>query len=193
MKTRYKWMLAVILVVGILICVKSCADKKESDVTLAYIGYSFADRTLFEENIHTLTTGCEDVNGDGEFRVDLTEISFNESLGTADRENSTAKLASAVGMGNARLYFIAEDYVIRNKTAGVFADLSDLGEGIQNEKGETIAISVHGNEKLLNIGIEPDENMYLAIRIVSEMDEVTDKNIQKKDRAVWTMAKNILS
>ena len=193
MKKRYKWMFAIVFVVGILICIRSCMVKEESDLTVAYIGYDFVNRSAFEENIYAFTQGCEDITGDGKFNCDIMEISFNDELGTADKSNANQKLANAVGMGKARLYFISEDYVRRNTEAGVFADISSLGEGVKNKKGETIAISVHANKKLLSLGINPDKNMYLAIRIVSEMDTATDKNIQKKDDAAWIIAKNILS
>lgn len=193
MKKYYKQIFAVIIIIGILVCFKSCIDKKEADITVAYIGYDFVSRNLFEENIQTVARDCEDITGDGEFVVDLMEISFHESLNEADKSNSQGKLTQAVGMGSARVYFIDEEYVLKNKDAGVFADISVLGNGIENENGETVAISLCGNEKISLLGVENGENMYLAIRIVSEMDVAFDENIEKKNDAAWNIAKGILS
>lgn len=193
MKKYYKQILAVIIIIGVIVCIKSCADRKEPDITVAYIGYDFADRDLFEKNIASVTQGCEDITGDGSFTVDLMEISFNKALNEADKSNAQSKLTRAIGLGSARLYFIDKEYVEKNKDAGVFADISDLGEGILNNLGETVAISLTGNEKLSAIGIENGENMYLAIRIVSEMDTVSDKKINEKNSAAWNIAKNILA
>lgn len=193
MKKYYKQILAVIIIIGIIVCIKSCVDRKEPDITVAYIGYDFADRDLFEKNIASVTQGCPDITGDGSFTVDLMEVSFNKALNEADKSNAQSKLTRAIGLGSARLYFIDKEYVEKNKDAGVFANISELGEGILNNQGETVAISLAGNEKLSAIGIENGDNMYLAIRIVSEMDTVTDKKINEKNSAVWNMAKNILA
>ncbi len=193
MKKYYKYIIGAVVIIGLVICFKSCIDKKESDVVIAYIGNDFVNRELFEENISLITDECTDITGDGEFTVELMEISFNEALGYADKSNSDKKLANAIGMGTARLYIMDKNHVLSDKEDGVFADVSHLGEGIRNSAGQTIAISLKGNANLKKIGIDSNEDLYLAIRIVSEVDKAMDKNIAKKDEAVRNMAEAILS
>lgn len=192
MKTWHKVALTVIVIVGVLISVKSCIDKKTADITLAYIGDSFVDRELYEENIKLLEDICTDINSDGEVHVDIMEISFNESLTEADKQNSDSKLANAVGAGAARVYFIEEKYVVNNASSGVFEDLTELGDGFKNADGEVVAINIKGNEKAKMLGIDTDGDIYLAVRLVSEIDAIVDKNIEKKHAMAMDIAEYIL-
>lgn len=192
MKTWHKIALVIIVIVGILISIKSCVDKKTSDITLAYIGESFVDRELFDKSVTDLSSVCTDVNSDGEVIIDIMEISFNDSLSEADKQNSESKLTNAIGAGVARVYFIEEKYLINNASSGFFADLSQLGEGFKNASGETVAISIKGNEKVASLGIDTSKNIYLAVRIVSEIDAVMDKNIEKKHSMAMDIAEYIL-
>lgn len=193
MRRQTKVLIAIVVFLGLIVCVKSCIDRKTPDITLAYIGDGFIDRTLFEENMKNLSPFCADIDSDGEINIDMMEISFSEELGQADRQNASQRMANAVGAGVARVYFIEEKYVINNASSGVFADIAALGDGFKNAEGQVVAVSVKGNEKVRELGIEPDEDLYIAVRIVSEIDEVTDKNISAKHASAMKIAEYILS
>ncbi len=193
MKSWHKIALTIIVVVGILISIKSCVDKKDADIILAYIGDGFIDREMFEENVSFIENICNDINSDGEVNIDMMEISFNDSLSQADKQNSNSKMANAVGAGVARVYFIEEKYVVNNASSGVFADLSALGDGFKNSSGEVVAISIRGNEIVKMLGIDTEEDIYLAVRIVSEMDALYDKNIEAKHILAMDIAEYILN
>ena len=192
MKTWHKIAIITVIIVGILISVKSCVDKRDADITLAYIGSEFIDCELFNENVKALHSVCSDINADGELVVDIMEISFNDSLSQADKQNSDSKLANAVGAGAARVYLIEEKYLMNNASSGVFADLSHLGDGFKNASGEVCGISVKGNTKVEKLGIDASGDIYLAVRIVSEIDALTDKNIEKKHALAMDIAEYIL-
>ena len=193
MKTWQKWALLLVVVFGLIVCIRSCMIKKEPDITIAYIGAEFVNTEKFEKSVTSLEKSIEDINSDGDVNIELMEISFNESLGYADKSNSSQKLANAVGMGTARVYIIDKEYVLKNKDSGVFANVAELGDGIETKDGLTIAVSLEGNKKVREMGIEPKEGLYLAIRKVTEIDQASDKSIHKKDAAAWHIAKYILA
>lgn len=193
MKTWHKIVISVIIAVGILVSVKSCIDRKTPDITLAYIGDGFINRVAFEENASILHSLCNDIDSNGEINIDIMEISFHEELCQADRQNSTQKLMHAVGAGAARVYFIEEKYVMNNASSGVFADLSHLGSGFKNSEGEVVAISIKGNEKAKMLGVDTNGDIYLAVRIVSEVDSATDKHIEAKHNSAMNIAEYILN
>lgn len=192
MKTWHKIAICVILVVGVLVAVKSCVDRTPPDITLAYIGDGFINRAAFEENADSLYSLCSDITADGEISIDMMEISFHEELSAADRQNSTQKMTHALGAGAARVYFIEESYVINNASKGVFADISHLGDGFKNASGDVVAISIKGNKKAEMLGIDTTGDIYLAVRIVSEMDRYTDKHIEEKHALAMNIAEYIL-
>ncbi len=191
MKRRYKIALIVIVVIGVLISIKSCVDRKNPDVTAAYIGDGFVNYEAFEACC--FDSVFSDVNSDGKHQISLMEISFNEELSQADRQNSMQKMSNALGMGSARVYFIDEKYAIANSSAGVFCDLSHLGDGLKNSDGEVVAISIRGNEKVAKMGIDTESDLYLAVRVISEVDAAVDKNIGIKHQAAMELAEYILS
>lgn len=194
MKTRYKVILALIVAVGIIVSIKSCVDREEPDLTIAYVGYDFVNMTLFEENRGEVEEIIGDVDGDGKAVCEMVEISFNENLTSADLSNSKQKLTNAVGQGSARVYIMEKSFVENNKDNEVFADLSYLsGDGITNSEGETVGIDVSGSEMLAMLGIENTEGLYLAVRKVSEMDSVWDKDIDETDAAARRAAEYILN
>lgn len=194
MKTWHKWALIIIVVVGVLISVKSCVDRKTPDITLAYIGDGFLDRQAFEENKGiVLGRAGADINGDGEFNADMMEISFNDSLTEADKQNSERKLTNALGVGVARIYFIEGKYLMNNASSGVFEDISRFGDGFKNASGEVVGIEITGNEVAESLGVDITGDIYLAVRIVSEIDTLTDKNIEKKHALAMDIAEYILN
>ncbi len=192
MRVKYKVILTLIVVIGVIISVMSCVNKEEADVTVAYIGYDFVNSEAFEKNSKAMEEVIKDITGDSVKHIDLMEISFNDELSAADKSNSTQKLANAIGAGNARVYFIHEDFVLKNMENGVFCDISSLGEGIEQD-GKVIAISLKGNKKLEGMGIKTDEKMYIAVRSITEIDEKADKNIKEKHESAMNIAKFILS
>lgn len=193
MKAWHKIILIIIIAVGIFICVKSCVDKREADITLAYIGDGFLDRDMFDRGVEDLNKVCGDINGDNAVQVDMMEISFNESLTQSDIQNSRQKLTSALGAGVARVYFIEEKYLINNAESGIFADMSQFGSGFKTGGGKVVAISLKGNEKAQRLGIDTQGDIYIALRDVSEMDTVLYKDIELKNKAAENIVKYILS
>lgn len=196
MKTWQKIALVIIAVVGVALCIKSCVDKKQPDLTMAYIGNGFVNLEKYEESVGELYDYCTDVNNDGEVVIDIMEISYNKELSQADKSNSSQKMTNAVGNGAARLYLIEEEYVKKNLDVGVFADLSDIAGDydsvITNSSGEVVAIGVFGNEKVARLGIEPEKNLYLAVRKITEMDNVWRENVQEESAAAMNVAGYIL-
>lgn len=192
MKRWHKIALLVIVIIGVLVSVKSCVDKKEADLTVAYIGNEFIDRDAFSLGSEALGEVVGDINSDGEFVIDIMEISFNESLTSQDKSNATQKLTNALGMGVARLYFIEEVYVIANADKGVFEDLSHLGDGFRNSDGQVVAIELTDKAVYENLGLPEEERLFVAVRVVSEIDEATDKSIGKKHKAAMDAAEYVL-
>ncbi len=193
MKKRYKIILAIIVIAGVLVAVKSCMNKVEPDLVMAYIGYDFTDKTMLEENGAELSEAVGDVNGDGQLKLEILEISFSENLSEGDFSNSQRKMASAVGGGTARLYFIDKNFLDKSKDSEVFADMSEFGtDGVKNSTGQVIAFDISDNERVREIGIKNTENLYLALRVVSEMDHIYDSDIDKKDEAARRAVRWIL-
>ena len=191
---KLKIILLIIVIVGVVVCVKSCIGKREADLKLAYVGYGFVDTMKFDAFKDELGEIVGDINGDGKALCEMTEISFNENLTSADFANSQQKLMSAVGNGAARLYIMNYDFVEANKDNDVFKDLSNLsGEGIRNSAGEIVAISLKNSKSVLQMGLSGEEELYIAVRKISEMDSVMYKNIEKVDKAADIAAEYILN
>lgn len=197
MKTWHKWALSIIVIVGVAVCIKSCADRKKPDLTIAYIGNDFVNRDMFEKNVGKISPLCADITSDGEISIDVTEISYSDTLSHADRSNSNQKMTNAIGNGSARLYFIEEEYVKKNMDIGVFADLSELCKDecktIENSNGEVVAISVFGKGKVSELGMKPTKTMYVAVRKITEMDSFWVDNAPEQNKSAMKVAEYVLA
>ncbi len=197
MKTWHKIAIAIIVIVGIVICIKSCVDRKQPDLTIAYIGEDFVNRESYDKNISKLYELCSDITGDGSISIDIMEISYNDELSHSDKSNSNQKMTNAVGNGAARLYFIEEEYVTKNLEVDVFYDMTELYDGkrsvIKNPSGQIVAISVKGSKKVAELGIEPKENLYISIRKITEMDTFWINNVEEQNASAINIAKHILA
>ncbi len=196
MKTWHKIAIAIIVIVGVIVCVKSCMDRKSPDLTIAYIGEDFVNRESYDENVTKLYPFCSDITGDGGISIDIMEISYNDELSHSDKSNSNQKMTNAVGNGAARLYFIEEEYVTKNLDVDVFYDMTNLYDGkrnvITNSSGQIVAISVKGSKKVAELGIEPKENLYIAIRKITEMDDFWVDSVKEQNASAINIAKYIL-
>ncbi len=190
MKKWHKVALILAVVIGIAVCVKSCVGKVEADIFIAYIGNNFVSQEKFNENVKELENVCHDLTDDGVVNVSLMEIVFNEDL---NQEEARRKMTNAIGLGTARVYVLTAPYVILNSAYDVFEDLSHFGDGFKNADGQTVAISLEGNEKAEKLGFPKNERLYLAVRKVSEMDSAMDKDIEKKHDCAMKIAEYILN
>ncbi|MBQ7876206.1 MAG: hypothetical protein IJ316_02850 [Clostridia bacterium] len=197
MKTWHKIAIAIIVIVGVVVCVKSCVDRKSPDLTIAYIGKDFVNRESYDKNVTKLYNLCSDITGDGDISIDIMEISYSDELSHSDKSNSNQKMTNAVGNGAARLYFIEEEYVTKNLDVDVFCDLTELYDGkrsvIKNSSGQIVAISVKGSKKVAELGIEPKENLYIAIRKITEMDNFWNNSVQEQNTSATNIAEYILA
>ena len=128
-----------------------------------------------------------------DIKLECVKCNRNKHEVLAHAKNDDETMTNAVGYGAARVYILEEQFVISNASSGVFANLAEFGDGFKNADGETVAISVKGNERIKKLGIDPDEDVYLAVRIVSEIDMVTDKDIDKKNACAMKVAEYILN
>lgn len=197
MKTWHKIALAIIVIVGVIVCIKSCMDRKSPDLTIAYIGEDFISREAYDENVTKLSHLCSDITGDGSISIDIMEISYNDELSHSDKSNSNQKMTNAIGNGAARLYFIEEEYVTKNLDVDVFYDLTKLYDGkrsvIKNSSGQIVAIGVKGSKKVAELGIEPKEDLYIAVRKITEMDNFWNNSVQEQTNSAIRIAEYILA
>ena len=82
---------------------------------------------------------------------------------------------------------------MNNASSGVFEDISRFGDGFKNASGEVVGIAITGNEVAESLGVDTKGDIYLAVRVVSEIDALTDKNIEKKHALAMDIAEYILN
>jgi len=189
---RLKIFIAIVVIFGVIVCVRSCVTRVSPDLTVAYIGYDFVNKEAFNAS-EEAKSAVGDLNGDGQVKIEIMEISFSETLGSGDFQNSKSKMAAAVGGGTARLYFMDKAFIDKNIDSGVFGDITSLGDGLKDSSGAVVAIDISGNENVKSLGIENTEDMYLCVRVVSELDEAYNKNVASEDAAARRLAEWILS
>ena len=75
-------------------------------------------------------------------------------------------------------------YAARFADSEALADVAGLASGgkvLTNESGKAYAVSVEGNPVLERLGLSDTEDVYIALRAVSEMDGINFENIDAID------------
>lgn len=176
--------LAIIILIGVIVAVRSCTQRVEPDLVISYIGENYFSSETFYNNSRELASAVPDINGDGENEVELTVISFNSNLTAAQEQSNNAKMTMSMGQGKSRLYLMDEQYcqhyIDEADEIPVLADLTDLApEGVgtlSDSEGRVYAIDVSGNALLKKLGLDETDGVYAAMRAITEMDYVNYKN-----------------
>lgn len=183
-----KWFILLFFAVllGVIVAAKSCASRVEADLVISYIGEGYFDSEAFYANVSPLEDALDDITGDGAKKAEAVSISFSSNLTAAQEQANLTKMSMSMGHGDSRVYFIEKNYCMRYAEQDILADLSefDFGEAktLSNSKGEIYAVSIRDNPFVKELGIDDTENLYIALRKVSEMDTVEFENIADIDR-----------
>lgn len=85
-----------------------------------------------------------------------------------------------MGQGESRIYIMDKAYCLRYEDDEILADLSeylpDGADALVNSQGKIYAIGVEGNSVLEELGLFDTENVYIALRAITEMDYVNFKS-----------------
>ncbi len=197
--TKWFILLAIAVILGAAVAVKSCVERVKADITVSYIGESYFDSELFYENSSLLDEAVGDVNGDGKINTEIVVISIGTSLTSSQEQANLAKMSVSMGQGESRVYLMDKVYCQRYADEEILADLSDfradssVTDVLVNSSGKVYGISVEGNPLVEKLGLSDTKDVYLALRSVTEMDSVNFKNIEKIDEAAKNTAKLIIS
>ena len=172
-----------VLIIGVIVAVRSCAGRKKPDMIITYIGENYFDSDRFYAESDRLSGGIDDVNGDGERIAELVTISFGTSLTQSQEQNNYTRLTMSIGGGESRVYIMDKAYAARFADSEFLADVSEYAgeDALINDAGKVYGISVEGNGLLRSLGLDDTENVYIALRAVTELDSATNDNIARID------------
>ena len=172
--------LAAATIIGVVVAVHSCSNRVEPDLTISYIGEGYFSSDEFYAAVPMLGDVIEDINGDRKKEIELVTINFNSNLTASQQQSNMAKMTMSMGQGKSRLYFMDRQYCEYYADEEILVDLTELvPEGAQtlvNSKGEVYGISIEGNPVMRELGLYDTENVYVAMRAITEIDYVNYKN-----------------
>ena len=171
--------LVIITVIGIIVAVRSCTEKVDADLTIAYIGDELFNSDVFYPAAPEIEAEIDDINGDGKRKIELVTITFNKNITFSQEQSNMAKMTMSMGQGQSRLYFMDKEYCERYADSEILMDISDIAGGrevLTNEQGKVYAISMNGNNNLRRLGLIDTSEVYAAVRAITEMDYINFKN-----------------
>ena len=187
-------LLALVITAGVAVAVRSCAAREKPDLTLTYIGENYFSSDRFYDARRLIEDNIDDVNGDGKRVAEIAVISFGTNITGAQEQNNLTRLTMSMGGGESRIYIMDKGYAVRYADSEVLADVADFasGDALTNADGKVYAVSVEENPVLERLGLSDSEDVYIALRAVTEMDGVNFKNIDAIDAAARKAYKYII-
>lgn len=171
--------LVILTLLGVIVAVRSCTERVEADLTIAYIGEKLFNSDVYYPAAEEIEAEIDDINGDGKRKIELVTITFNNNLTSAQEQSNMAKMTMTMGQGQSRLYFMDKNYCEYYADDEILADLSAFAEGndvLINDQGKVYGVSVADNAVLKRLGMDDSEGVYAAVRAITEMDYVNYKN-----------------
>ena len=128
----HKWkVLTVFLIIcAFAVAIHSCLKKESVDLYVLYMVSGAYSNDQMDQLCEKLEIYIDDIDGDGEKRVQVITISFSEVLGRTDQtqESALARLVSHVASGPA-LFYVFDDAnyeALKNTETDVFSDIGEL-------------------------------------------------------------------
>lgn len=178
----HKWhVLAVILILCItFISVKSCVNKKSYDMYVLYMvggGYSLEANENLSEKFENYV---DDVDGDGEKRVQIITINFADvsGQGTLAQETAFTKMISQVSSGSA-LFYVFDDtayQALKNAQVKILDDINTDSPYVEGDRFNAKKAGFFDDVE------EWDENkdFYFGIRVSGGIKETESRFAQIK-------------
>lgn len=129
----HKWhLLSVLLIICIfIVAIGSCMKKESIDMYVLYMVNGAYSTKANEELALKLEQYVDDIDGDGQKRVQIIAISFSDTLDRTDhtQEAVLTRLVGQISSGPALFYIFDDENYLALKEAQVpiFAEIADIG------------------------------------------------------------------
>lgn len=181
--TYYRWhiIIPIVAIAFAALTLYQCTHKIPYDAEVLYAGHAVFSDKQEEEIQEGLAKYCSDVNGDGETLVFFQQINFSDKPGTEEMDyNMQTKLDLQLHADEIYLFLFdkyeADIMIDRDSTELVYVPVSDWADKMPEEDmlytkdGVAYAVSLAGNQKIKDIGINTDD-IYITVRINNKEDD----------------------
>ncbi len=161
----YKWyiLIAILIICMAIVSIHSCVNKKSIDMYVLYMVNGAYSTQANEQLALKLENYVEDIDGDGEKRVQIITISFSDVLDRMDRaqESSLTRLVGQISAGPA-LFYIFDDAnykSLKQAEVKIFDEIEVPSYSTENDRYNATAsgffdsISEFKNEEQLYFGV----------------------------------------
>lgn len=184
-------LILAMIVFLVVIGVKSCVGKVETDIKVTYLGKDAAlSPTKLEMH---LEKWADDMDGDGEVKVEI----LNNSTGGKENVETTVMMLNMLDadfMSADPFIFITDDeFIGRFLALSAFQPIGDIAVelGIPEEETkrdnlthEIVAIDITERPISKEIGIPPESKMYIGVKVMQKNKADDEDYINKHNQAV---------
>ena len=194
----HKWhLLAGILILSMLVvAVHSCIKKESIDMYVLYMANGAYSTQAAEEFALKLEQYIDDIDGDGEKRVQVISVTFSDAVARTDQsqEATLSKMVGQISSGPALFYvFDEENYqALKEAQVQILAPLSTNEEAPTYFEEDRYNASDSGFFKGLKGWAEKGKKLYFGIRVSDGIEEsdARFKQIEQSKKALDRIAKD---
>ena len=178
---KWKALTVFLILCAIAVAIHSCVKKENVDLYVLYVvsgAYSNDQTDQLEEK---LAGYIDDIDGDGEKRVQVITIAFSEVLARTDQtqESALARLVSHVASGPALFYVFDEtNYeALKNTDTDVFSDIGDLASSVylSSDRFDATAAGFFDDIPAYQ---NTSQHFYFAMRTTRGIEEKDNRTLQ---------------
>lgn len=178
----YKWyILAAILIICMaVVSIHSCANKKSIDMYVLYMVNGAYSTQANEQLALKLENYVDDIDGDGEKRVQIITISFSDVLDRNDmaQESALTRLVGQISAGPA-LFYVFDDANYKALKEAEVKILDEIDMTLSAAEADRFNATVHGFFDDIP-EFENEENLYFGVRVSDGITENDTRYSQVK-------------
>jgi len=180
----HKWHLlaAVLIICMLVVAVSSCIKKESIDMYVLYMVNGAYSSQATEELVKKLENYVDDVDGNGEKRVQVISITFSDTVGRTDQsqEATLAKLVGQIASGPALFYiFDDENYqALKEAQVQIFDQIDQIDQKCPYLQDDRYSATEAGFFKDVNGWAENGKKLYFGIRVSDGIQESDGRHVQ---------------
>lgn len=164
----------------IIYSVVECANNVKPDATVTYVGSSYFAEEYIAAFEQELSGYIDDIDGDGNKNAMFTPLTVPEEVKSEQDIAMQQKIQIELAVGETYLYILDKKYFDLYNEQDLFLDIS----GYAGMPSPVYGIKAGESPVLRSLGISKDDEMYVAVRILTMGDEKKEKKVAAQENAI---------
>lgn len=160
--------------------ITECVNAVTPDVTVSYVGGLYFGEEFSKQFEQMLCECIDDIDNDGIKKIQFNSLTVSDDIKSEQDIAMGQKVQLEIAVGDTYLYFMDKKQFDIYSQQEMFSDISEY----IGEDGPIYGIKAGESPLLQSLGINPDTDIYTALRVMTIGDEKKPKKVASFNNAI---------